>query len=65
MDSFQDADGCPELDNDGDGALDADDGCPLEPEDKDGFKDADGCPEPDNDADGVADPADNPVIAFT
>ncbi len=56
MDSFQDEDGCPELDNDGDGIADlAPDKCPLEPEDKDGFQDEDGCPDPDNDGDGVLD----------
>lgn len=34
---------------------DADDGCPLEAEDRDGFEDGDGCPDPDNDRDGVID----------
>jgi outer membrane protein OmpA-like peptidoglycan-associated protein len=37
---------------------DSEDGCPNEPEDRDGFKDADGCPEPDNDGDGLLDAAD-------
>jgi len=32
-------------DSDGDGILDPEDACPLEPEDFDGFEDADGCPE--------------------
>ncbi|MSQ83838.1 MAG: OmpA family protein [Myxococcales bacterium] len=61
-DGFQDADGCPELDNDGDGIPDVDlkdaaasDKCPNEPEDKDGYMDYDGCPELDNDEDGVLD----------
>ncbi len=45
-------------DRDGDGMLDADDGCPADPEDLDGFKDADGCPELDNDVDGVNDSLD-------
>jgi outer membrane protein OmpA-like peptidoglycan-associated protein len=47
FDDFEDADGCPELDNDRDTILDEDDACPNEPEDKDGFEDEDGCPEGD------------------
>jgi len=43
-------------DTDGDGYLDPDDACPLDPEDFDSFEDADGCPEPDNDNDKVCDP---------
>ncbi len=54
-DSFQDDDGCPELDNDLDGILDAQDKCKDEPEDRDGFDDGDGCPEGDNDNDKVPD----------
>lgn len=42
-------------DRDGDGILDDVDGCPDDPEDKDGFEDDDGCPDPDNDGDGVLD----------
>ncbi len=57
-DGFQDADGCPDLDNDNDGIPDKDDKCPNEPEDKDGFQDADGCPDPDNDGDGLFDTVD-------
>jgi len=57
-DSFQDDDGCPDLDNDGDGLPDTGDKCALEAEDKDNFQDDDGCPDPDNDADGVPDAAD-------
>lgn len=45
----------PPSDTDGDGIDDAQDLCPLEPEDKDGYQDADGCPDPDNDGDGIAD----------
>ncbi len=45
-------------DRDGDGILDADDGCPDQPEDRDGFEDEDGCPDPDDDADGVPDERD-------
>ncbi len=45
-------------DTDGDGLLDPDDKCPLDPEDYDGFEDSDGCPEPDNDGDGVLDVTD-------
>ncbi len=58
VDGFEDADGCPDLDNDRDGVLDKRDKCPNEPEDKDGFEDADGCPDPDNDGDGILDAQD-------
>ena len=44
-------------DADGDGLADDADGCPKDPEDKDGFEDDNGCPDPDNDADGVVDAA--------
>ena len=54
-DGFQDADGCPDLDNDNDGIPDKTDKCPNEAEDKDGFEDEDGCPDPDNDKDGLLD----------
>jgi outer membrane protein OmpA-like peptidoglycan-associated protein len=54
-DGFQDADGCPELDNDRDGVPDKFDSCRNEPEDKDGHLDVDGCPDPDNDGDGIPD----------
>jgi OOP family OmpA-OmpF porin len=57
-DGFQDEDGCPDPDNDGDGVADAQDKCPNEAEDKDGFQDEDGCPDPDNDNDGIADAQD-------
>jgi MYXO-CTERM domain-containing protein len=55
VDTFQDADGCPDPDNDGDNVLDVDDGAPLVPEDLDGFEDTDGVPDPDNDHDSVLD----------
>ncbi|MFH1131516.1 MAG: OmpA family protein [Pseudomonadota bacterium] len=55
LDSFEDKDGCPDLDNDADGVLDKQDKCPLEPEDQDSFEDTDGCPEADNDGDGISD----------
>jgi outer membrane protein OmpA-like peptidoglycan-associated protein len=42
-------------DTDGDGILDKNDKCPLDPEDKDGFEDDDGCPDLDNDKDGIPD----------
>lgn len=42
-------------DRDGDGIRDDVDGCPDDPEDKDGFEDEDGCPDPDNDQDGIPD----------
>ena len=45
MDGWQDADGCPDIDNDGDGILDKDDKCPNVAEDMNGYEDADGCPE--------------------
>ncbi len=60
FDSFEDDDGCPDVDNDGDGVLDAaqfvdgqwvnddhkgDFDCRNEPEDVDGFEDEDGCPD--------------------
>jgi outer membrane protein OmpA-like peptidoglycan-associated protein len=58
-DGFQDEDGAPELDNDGDGRADADDKCPGDPETVNGFQDEDGCPdEADRDSDGVKDPSD-------
>lgn len=42
-------------DRDGDGIMDPDDGCPDDPEDRDGFQDEDGCPDGDNDGDKIAD----------
>jgi hypothetical protein len=54
-DSWEDRDGCPDDDNDGDRRDDATDKCPSEAEDFDGFDDDDGCPEKDNDGDGFAD----------
>jgi opacity protein-like surface antigen len=57
-DGFEDADGCPDLDNDKDGIPDTEDKCPNEAEDKDGFEDYDGCPDLDNDRDGVPDTQD-------
>jgi outer membrane protein OmpA-like peptidoglycan-associated protein len=47
------------VDSDGDGYVDAEDGCPQDPEDFDTFEDDDGCPDPDNDGDGLADVADD------
>jgi outer membrane protein OmpA-like peptidoglycan-associated protein len=58
VDGFQDDDGCPDFDNDGDGIPDAKDQCPNEPEDFDGFQDNDGCPDYDNDHDGIPDSVD-------
>ena len=57
-DSFEDDDGCPEYDRDGDGIHDQQDVCPDQAEDKDGYKDEDGCPDADNDGDGLADAKD-------
>jgi len=44
-DGFQDGDGCPDPDDDGDGIADAVDRCRREAETRDGVTDADGCPE--------------------
>ena len=57
-DGFQDADGCPDLDNDADGVPDSVDRCPLVPEDRDGRDDEDGCPDLDDDGDGIPDAQD-------
>jgi outer membrane protein OmpA-like peptidoglycan-associated protein len=58
LDQFEDADGCPDLDNDADGILDVNDGAPMDPEDPDGWEDSDGVPDPDNDNDNVPDVVD-------
>jgi outer membrane protein OmpA-like peptidoglycan-associated protein len=58
-DGFEDDDGCPDPDNDGDGVEDHEDECPGKAEDIDGFDDADGCPDLDNDDDGVPDDRDD------
>src|SRR5690606_36240064 len=55
FDQWQDEDGGPDPDNDGDGILDVDDKCPLEP----GVPEAQGCPDPDRDGDTVVDRLDN------
>ena len=57
-DTFQDDDGCPELDNDADGIADAMDKCPDKAELKNGIDDDDGCPEEDTDGDGILGSAD-------
>jgi hypothetical protein len=70
LDGYQDADGCPDADNDMDGVCDpwispshpaceGSDGCPNVAEDIDDFWDEDGCPDPDNDGDGFPDWADD------
>jgi outer membrane protein OmpA-like peptidoglycan-associated protein len=48
-------------DQDHDGIDDERDGCPEQPEDRDGFQDGDGCPDLDNDQDGIADGSDRCV----
>jgi len=73
FDSFEDDDGCPDKDNDGDKVLDAakfengqwssldkkdERDCRNEAEDFDKFEDEDGCPDPDNDQDGILDKPD-------
>lgn len=45
MDDFEDADGCPELDNDLDGVIDGLDECQGKAETFNGFEDGDGCPD--------------------
>jgi len=45
LDGFEDDDGCPDFDHDGDGIAEELDHCPDEPEDLDGVEDEDGCPE--------------------
>ena len=44
-DGFEDDDGCPDQDNDGDGMPDAADRCPNDAETVNGFEDDDGCPD--------------------
>jgi outer membrane protein OmpA-like peptidoglycan-associated protein len=53
-DNFEDADGCPEVDNDKDGLLDNVDACPNEP----GPPENKGCPIKDKDGDGFLDDKD-------
>ena len=55
LDGWEDADGCPDPNNDGDHLVDLEDQCPNEPEDLDQFEDFDGCADPDNDGDGLDD----------
>ncbi|MEW5767092.1 MAG: OmpA family protein [bacterium] len=65
FDGFEDEDGAPDYDNDGDGIPDDKDKCPGTDEtvakgedtreDLDNFQDEDGCPDPDNDGDGIPD----------
>lgn len=63
-DTFEDDDGCPELDNDKDSVLDPVDHCPSQAEDRDSVEDEDGCPDLDNDKDGVPDTEDMcPLVA--
>ena len=45
MDGFEDAEGCPDVDNDGDRILDVDDDCRNEAEVYNGVEDDDGCPD--------------------
>ena len=54
VDRFEDQDGCPEVDNDKDGVLDAADGCPNDP----GPVENKGCPRVDTDGDGFFDDED-------
>ncbi|MBN1758992.1 MAG: OmpA family protein [Chitinispirillaceae bacterium] len=52
IDGFEDADGCPDIDNDNDGIIDTRDSCPLEP------AICSGCPILDADNDGINDDVD-------
>ena len=45
FDGFEDTDGCPELDNDKDGIVDANDQCPNVAENFNNYQDTDGCPD--------------------
>src|SRR5262249_43950564 len=54
-DGFQDEDGCPDPDNDGDGVLDGKDKCPA----TQGPVENSGCPDSDGDGDGIVDRVDN------
>jgi len=58
IDSFEDDDGCPDLDNDADGVADTVDQCPMDAEDADLWEDSDGCPDLDNDGDTIPDATD-------
>ncbi|MBC7172853.1 MAG: OmpA family protein, partial [Polyangiaceae bacterium] len=65
-DGFEDHDGIPDPDNDGDGFLDEVDACPMRAEDLDGIMDDDGCPEDDADEDRVPDHMDRcPLVPGT
>ena len=44
-DHFEDHDGCPDFDNDGDGVPDEQDSCPNKKETINGYEDDDGCPD--------------------
>ncbi len=55
IDEFEDADGCPDVDNDGDGTVDVDDQCRNES----GPTYNKGCPVVDTDGDGLSDMEDN------
>jgi hypothetical protein len=54
-DGNADDDGCPDVDDDGDGVPDTADKCPTQAEDHDGWLDEDGCFDGDDDRDGVPD----------
>lgn len=55
----------PPPDTDGDGILDVDDSCVLNPEDADSYLDEDGCPDVDNDLDTVPDARDKDAAGKT
>ena len=47
-DGWEDADGCPDEDNDEDGINDSEDECPNDPETLNDIEDEDGCPDGDD-----------------
>jgi hypothetical protein len=57
-DGFEDADGCPDVDNDDDGILDKEDACPNVPGSEDPDPKRNGCPAGDMDGDGIPDDKD-------
>jgi hypothetical protein len=57
-DGFEDADGCPDIDDDDDGVIDSEDACPRVPGVPSTDPKKNGCPAPDSDGDGIPDPVD-------
>jgi OOP family OmpA-OmpF porin len=57
-DGFEDADGCPDIDDDDDGIIDKEDACPRVPGVPSTDPKKNGCPPPDSDGDGIPDTED-------